>query len=306
MPHDHHEHRQDANRTRLGIALGLTSSVLLIEVIGSVLTGSLSLLVDAAHMLTDTAGLAIALIAAALVRRVPSSRYTWGLRRAEALAAAAQAIILLAVGVYALCEGFMRLLVEPAAVSDPRLLLALGTAGLVANLFALAILSGGRTANLNMRAAFLEVANDALGSIAVIVGALVILTTGWTGADAIAGMVIAGLILPRAFLLLRRTTAILMESSPQGLDLNEVRAHMLAMPHVTGVHDLHASQIATGLPVLTAHVVVDDPYIRPVHTHQVLRQLQRCAATHFAVAVEHCTFQIEPGGYVTHEKQAHA
>ena len=147
--------------------------------------------------------------------------------------------------------------------------------------------------------------NDALGSVAVIISAVVIATTGWTRADAIAGMLIAILILPRAVTIIREAGSVLLESTPKGLDLDEVRRHLLALPHVNGVHDLHASQIATGLPVLSAHVVVEESCFRDGHAADMLADLQRCVAEHFTVSVEHSTFQLEPESHASRERRMH-
>ncbi|MFH5821490.1 cation diffusion facilitator family transporter [Georgenia sp. AZ-5] len=298
----HHEH-PPAGRARLAVAFGITAAVFVAEVVGALWTGSLALLVDAAHMLTDTAGLLMALVAASLVARPATARRTWGFRRAEVLAAAAQATLLLGVGVYAVVEGVRRLMTPPEV--EPGGLLVLGVVGLVANVVALVVLAGSRSANLNLRAAFLEVVNDALGSVAVIVGAVVIATTGWTRADAVAGIVISALIVPRTLMLLRESTSVLLESAPRGLDLAEVRRHLLGVPHVRAVHDLHASQIASGLPVLSAHVVIDDECFRDGHATALLRELRNCVAEHFPVSVEHSTFQLEPAGHRPHEGHLH-
>jgi len=167
------------------------------------------------------------------------------------------------------------------------------------------VLGAGRAANLNMRAAFLEVVNDALGSVAVIISAIVISLTGWTRIDAIAGMLIAALIVPRAITILKEAGGILLESTPRGLKLDDVRRHILQVPHVIGVHDLHASTIATGLPVLTAHVVVDESCFTQGHVSQKLRDLQTCVAEHFDVSVEHSTFQIEAPSHSALERHSH-
>ena len=302
MSHDH-DHGASSNRTRLAIAFAITASILVAEVIGAILTGSLALLVDAGHMLTDAGGLLLALIAASLALRPASARYTWGFRRAEVLAALAQASILLAVGIYAFVEGVKRLF-EPPEVSSTGLLV-FGIIGLVGNVAAILILSAGRGANLNMRAAFLEVINDALGSVAVIVSAIVIALTGWTQIDAIAAMLISALIIPRTLLLLKESTNILLESTPKGLDLDAVRGRILAMPHVVAVHDLHASQIATGLPILSAHVVIEPSCFRDGHAPEILGDLQGCVAKDFRVNVEHSTFQLEPATHVTREAEIH-
>ncbi|PVW02013.1 cation transporter [Microbacterium sp. Gd 4-13] len=282
-------------RSRLLIAFAITASVFVIEVVGAVLTGSLALLVDAAHMLTDVIGLSLALTAAHLMNRRPSDRHTWGFRRAEVLGALTQAALLFGVGIFAFVEGIRRLF-EPPEIASGSLLL-FGIIGLVANVISLIVLTGGRSENLNMRAAFLEVLNDALGSVAVIISAILISTLGWYQADAVAGIVISLLIVPRTIVLIRASGSVLLEATPRGLDLAAVREHLLALPHVIAVHDLHASHISTDLPVLTAHVVVEDDYLNNGDGGALLRSLQRCVAEHFPVSVEHSTFQIEPASY---------
>lgn len=292
------------HRGRLAVAFGITVAVLVTQLAGAVLTGSLALLVDAGHMLTDAGGLLVALLAATLVLRSATARRTWGWRRAEVLAAGAQAAVLLGVGVYAFVEGVQRLLAPPDVPATG--LLVFGVVGLAGNIAALLVLGAGRRANLNMRAAFLEVVNDALGSVAVIVSGVVIATTGWTRADAVAGMLIALLIAPRAVIILRQAGNVLLEATPEGLDLADVRRHILAVPHVRDVHDLHASQIATGYPVLTAHVVLDESCFHDGHAPRMLDQLQTCVAEHFDVSIEHSTFQLETRTHAGHEGPGHA
>ncbi|GAA0492371.1 cation diffusion facilitator family transporter [Microbacterium aurantiacum] len=281
-------------RKKLLIAFSITASVFVIEVIGAVITGSLALLVDAAHMLTDVIGLAMAVTAAHLMNRPPSERYTFGLRRAEVLAALAQAALLLGVGLFALVEGIRRLFEPPEIASGS--LLFFGIVGLVANIAALLVLMSDRARNLNMRAAFLEVLNDALGSVGVIASAILIATLGWYRADAVAGILIALLIIPRTIILFRASGSVLLEATPPGLDLADVRRHILELPHVVAVHDLHASLVSTDLPILTAHVVVDDS-LAPEESAQLLRRLQECVAEHFPVSIEHATFQLETGAH---------
>lgn len=147
--------------------------------------------------------------------------------------------------------------------------------------------------------------NDALGSVAVIVAAVVIGLTGWLQADAVVALLIGALILPRTFRLLLETLGVLLESTPAGLELSTVREHILQVPHVRSVHDLHVSQIASGLPVLTAHVVVDDGCFTDGHVPQLLDQLQQCVAGHFKISIEHSTFQLEPAGHTVHEHGVH-
>lgn len=302
--HDHAHHGGGAgdHRVRLLIAFGITFAVLVAQAIGSILTGSLALLTDTAHMATDSAGLLVALVAATLMLRPANSKRTWGFRRIEVLAALGQAALLIAVGVYAAVEGVRRLLEPPEVPSGE--LLVFGIIGLVANIASIAVLASSRGANFNMRAAFLEVLNDALGSLGVIVAAIVIMTTGFQRADAIAGLFIAALIVPRAVLLLRDTSGVLMEFTPRGLDLDEVRRHIVSLDHVKDVHDLHASTVGTGLPVLTAHVVVEDECFTDGHAAELLAKIRECVAGHFEVQVLHSTFQIETASIEQHESRS--
>ena len=298
-----HDHTLSVNRRRLAIAFAVTVTILAAEIVGAWWTGSLALLVDAGHMLVDAGGLGMALVAAHLAARPATAERTWGYRRAEVLAAAAQALVLFAVGIYALIEGIRRLSAPPEVPAGS--LLVFGVVGLLGNLVAIVVLAGGRADNLNMRAAFLEVVNDALGSVAVIVSAVVIATTSFERADAIAAMFISLLIIPRTLVLLRESTDVLLEATPRGLDLQAVRGHILELEHVVDVHDLHASQIATGMPVLSAHVVLEDSCFHDGHAPRVLDQLQACVAEHFPVSVEHSTFQLEPAGHANHEPHHH-
>jgi cobalt-zinc-cadmium efflux system protein len=290
------------HRGRLAAVLAVTLAVLVVEVVGAVVSGSLALLADAGHMLTDVAGLALGLIAAVLARRPATDARTWGLRRAEVLGAAAQAAVLLAVGGFVIVESVRRLLNPPEVASGA--MLVFGVVGLVGNLVGLAVLASARRDNLNMRAAFLEVLNDALGSVAVLVAALVIATTGWTRADAVASLAIGLLIIPRTLHLLAEAVDVLLESTPKGLDLLAVRSRILAVPHVHDVHDLHASQVATGLPVMSAHVVVDDSCFHDGHLGPMLDELQRCISDDFDI--EHSTIQFEARTHAEHEHETHA
>lgn len=290
------------HRKKLWIAFGVTAIIVVVQLVGSVVTGSLALLTDTVHAITDASGLLVALIAATLMLKPPTAKRTWGFRRIEVIAALGQATLLLAIGVYAAIEGIRRL-VEPPDVPAVELLI-FGVLGLAANIVALAVLSSSRGANFNMRAAFLEVLNDALGSLGVIVAAIVIATTGFQQADAIAGLLIVALIVPRAYTLMRETLRVLMEFTPEGLDLAAVRRHIMELDHVVDVHDLHASTVATGLPVLTAHIVVRDECFTSGHAAEQLRQVQTCVTEHFEVAIHHSTFQIETASIAEHEPSA--
>ena len=278
-------------RRKLGLAFALVFSIVLAQGIGAWVTGSLALLVDMVHSLTDSVGLLVALVAAILMLRPANSRRTWGFRRVEILAALGQGLLLLGVSIYALIEGIERW-TDPPEVAGLELMF-FGFVGLALNIAALLVISSGRTANFNMKAAFLEVLMDALGTIAVIVSAVVLMTTGYQRADTIAAFAIAAMIIPRAVVLIRDTTRVLMEFTPQGLDLDKVRDHILALEHVKGVHDLHASTVASGLPTVTAHLVVDDECFTDGHAPQILYEVRACVAEHFEISVQHSTFQIE-------------
>lgn len=299
--HDHAGLTDHDNRRRLAVVLAITATVLVAEVVGAFVSDSLALLADAGHMLTDVAGLTLALVAAHLAGRPATDRRTWGYRRAEVLAAAGQAAVLLAVGGYILVEGVRRLVSAPDV--DAPLMLVFGAIGLVGNLVAMGILAGSRAHNLNMRAAFLEVLSDALGSAAVLAAAVVVAVTGWERADAVASLVIGALIVPRTLRLLADTVDVLLESTPRDLDLGVVREHVLSVERVHAIHDLHASQVATGLPTFSAHVVVDDDCFHDGRLTTLLDEIQACLAGHFDV--EHSTIQFEAASHADHEPARH-
>jgi cobalt-zinc-cadmium efflux system protein len=298
-----HAHTPPDSRRRLGVVLAITVSVLVAEVVGAAVSGSLALLADAAHVLTDVAGLTLALVVAGVVRRPATDTHTWGLRRAEVLGAAAQAALLLAVGLFVLLESARRLAEPPEVASGA--MLVFGVVGLVGNVAAMAVLSsGGREGHdLNLRAAYLEVVADALGSVAVLVAAVLVATTGWDRADPVASLVIVAMIVPRTVHLLRETTHVLLEATPRGMELALVRSRLLAHPHVHEVHDLHVSQVATGLPTLTAHLVVDDSCFHDGHLATMLDELQAALSDDFDVA--HSTLQFEHAGHAAHEHDTH-
>jgi len=308
MGHDHgggHTHAHaSTGRGRLAIALGITVLVLVAELIGAWVTGSLALLTDAAHMVTDVVGLSIALSAAIAIRARPDDRRTWGLRRVEVIAALAQALLLLAVAVYVIVQAIIRIGDQPDI--PPVELIVFASIGLVGNLIALAVLWGGRARSLNSRAAFTEVLSDALGSVAVVVAGVVIALTGWGAADAIAAILIGAFIVPRGIRLMWDAIGVILETTPKGIDLGSVREHIEAMPYVRGVHDLHVSRISSDLPVLTAHVVVEDECFARGESVRLLSELQACVADHFPVSIEHSTFQIESEAHLAREHTAHA
>ncbi|MET8507847.1 cation diffusion facilitator family transporter [Streptomyces sp. NPDC004787] len=286
-----------AHRNRLRIALGITLSVMVVEIVGGLVADSLALIADAAHMATDAVGLAMALLAIHFANRPPAGNRTFGYARAEILAALANCLLLLGVGGYVLYEAIQRFL-EPAETRG-GLAITFAVIGLVANIVSLSLLMRGQKESLNVRGAYLEVLADALGSVTVIVAAGIILLTGWQYADPIASILIGLMIVPRTVKLLRETLDVLLEAAPKGVDMAEVRAHILALPGVEDVHDLHAWTITSGMPVLSAHVVVTQDTLDAVGHEKMLHDLQGCLGSHFDV--EHCTFQLEPAGHAEHE-----
>ncbi|WP_048675383.1 cation diffusion facilitator family transporter [Isoptericola variabilis] len=298
--HGHDHSHAGASAKRLGWALAVTGAVVIAELLGAFWSGSLSLAADAGHMVVDASGLVVALVAAHLTRRPRDEKHTWGWARSEVLAAALQAGMLLIISVMVAWEAAWRLASPPKVEVGPMLLV--GVIGLLANVVSLAILAGGRDANLNMKAAFLEVANDALGSFAVILAAGAEWAFGWARADAIASLLIAVLMAPRALSLLRRSLAILMEQTPATVDITKLRAHMLDVDGVLDVHDLHVAAVSSHLVTVTAHVTVSEDSDGPSRD-LIVHQLGECACHHFPIA--HSTFQLECAKHREHEHLEH-
>ncbi|GGX64461.1 cation diffusion facilitator family transporter [Streptomyces hiroshimensis] len=286
-----------AYKGRLRMALGITLTVLLAYVAGSALTGSLALFAEAGHMATDAVGVSMALLAIHFANRPASSRRTYGYARAEILAALLNCLLLLGVGGFILFEAIERL-ANPTEVPGGQTVV-FGLVGVVANGISLALLMRGQKESLNVRGAFLEVLSDALGSLAVVLSALVIMATGWTQADPIASLLIAVMIVPRTVKLLREALDVLLEAAPRNVDMDEIRSHIMALPGVQDLHDLHVWTITSGMPVLSAHVVVDHLALDSTGHEKMLHDLQGCLGEHFDV--EHCTFQLEPSGHAEHE-----
>lgn len=289
------------HRKRLVLVVAITGAVFVAEIIGGLLSGSLALLADAGHMLTDSTGLVIALVATALAARPATTARTFGLLRVEVLAALTNGLLLVGVAVWVLLRAIDRWN-QPVDISS-GLMLTVAVVGAVANAAGLLILRGGQSESLNLRGAYLEVMGDLLGSLAVVVAALAITFTGYTRADSIASIAIFVLIIPRAWFLLRDVVDVLLEATPRGVDLGQVRTHITEVPGVVDVHDLHAWTITSGVPVLSAHVVIDDSCIRDGRTGEVLDRLTECLGDHFDVA--HCTFQLEPQSHRAHESAQH-
>lgn len=280
-----HAHGGSKERN-LGIALGLTASYLVAEVVGGLLTGSLALLSDAAHMLTDVAALAISLVAIRLAKRPADARRTFGYYRFEILAAAFNAAVLFVVAFYILFEAYQRFR-EPAEIESIGML-AVAAVGLIVNLISVRLLRAGSSESLNVKSAYLEVWSDLLGSVAVIAAALVIRLTGWVQVDPILAVVIGFSVLPRTWKLMGESVNILLEGVPQGIDLGEVRGGLDSTAGVQGVHDLHVWSITSGKASASAHVVVDGS--RP--PDEVVADIHRVLKERFGI--EHSTIQVDP------------
>ena len=297
MSHDHKLSSAAAQRGRLVAVFAITLAVLVVELVGAALSGSLALLADAGHVLTDAAGIGLALLAIRFAARPATPQRTFGYYRLEILAAVVNAVLLFGVAGFVLVEAWRRLAEPPEVASG--LMLAVAAVGLVANAVSLWLLRDGQQRSLNLRGAYLEVWGDLLGSVAVLAAAAVIAVTGFQAADPIASALIAVLILPRTWRLLREAVDVLLEAAPKGVDLAEVRRHLLETPGVTDVHDLHAWTITSGLPVLSVHVVLE----RDADAGRVLDGLGACLAGHFDI--EHSTFQLEHPEHRGHEGATH-
>lgn len=295
--------RGQANHRLLAISLTLTSLVMVVQIVGAVLTGSLALLADAAHMFADASALVIALIASLVAARPANERNTYGYQRAEVFGALINAVLLIALCVWIAIEAIGRLVTPPEHEVAGGLMLAVAVAGLVANAISMWLLSAAQRTSINVRGAYLEVLGDLIGSAVVIVAAIVIWTTGWMPADALASLVIAAMILPRAVVLLREVFSVLGERAPRGTEVAAIREHILRKPGVTAVHDVHVWQLTRGAPVFTAHVVVERAVLADGRSAALLTSLQTCLAEHFDV--EHSTFQFEPAGHVEHDDARH-
>lgn len=293
--------RDAGHRRLLTVALSLTLSVMIVQVVGAVLSGSLALLADAAHMFTDAAALVIALIATSIAARPADDRRTFGYQRAEVLGALVNGVVLIVLSLWVGFEAVQRLLTPAEAEVQGGLMLIVAAAGLVANAVSMWLLSRAQKRSINVRGAYLEVLGDLIGSAAVIIAAIVIVVTGFVQADAIASLFIAVLIVPRAIGLLREVVVVLTESAPTGVQVAEIRRHLREADGVVDVHDVHVWQLTRGAPVFSAHVVVDDAALADGRAARILASLQGCLAEHFDV--EHSTFQLEPAGHVEHDAQ---
>jgi cobalt-zinc-cadmium efflux system protein len=286
--HGHHHHAlpTQSNARRLWWALWLTGGFLIAEVIGALLTGSLALLSDAAHMFTDTAALGIALAAVRIGKRPADVKRTFGYQRFEILAAAFNAMLLFVVAGYILVEAYIRLQ-SPTQIESLGMLIV-ATLGLVTNLISMRLLAGGRNDSLNVKGAYLEVWSDMLGSLGVIVGAMAIRLTGWTWIDSVVAVAIGLWVLPRTWALLKETLHVLLEGVPEGVDLPAIDEALRGLTGVCGLHDLHIWSISTGRTNLTVHVVYDPSLARG---EELLRKLR--ATLEHGYGIRHVTVQLE-------------
>jgi cobalt-zinc-cadmium efflux system protein len=292
----HHGGAGEQHWRRLAAALGVSATILIVEVVAGFMSNSLALLADAGHLLADVVGIGLSLAAIAIASRPRTAGRTFGFYRLEIVVASLNAVILLGIGIVVVVEAVHRLVAPPEVASS--LVVAVAFFALGANGLSLRFLAQGREASLNVRAAYLEVYGDLLGAGAVLVAGLVIALTGWSQADAVASIVIALLIVPRTVTLLRDSVDVLLEATPKGVDLATVERHIFEAPGVRDVHDLHAWTITSGMNVVSAHVVLE-PEANP---GTILDHLGLCLSDDFDI--DHSTFQLETPEHVLWEARA--
>jgi cobalt-zinc-cadmium efflux system protein len=273
-----------AAQSRLTLVLGATAVYLVAEVLGGLLTGSLALLADSGHLLTDVLGLGMAVAAIRFARRPATPARTYGFYRAEILAALINSLVLLAISGSILLAAWERFRNPGPVEAGPMLVVAAG--GLVVTLLGVALLHGDAQHSLNVRGAFLEVFGDLLGALGTMLAALVILASGWTAADPLISAAIGLLIVPRALALLRNVVDVLLESTPRHLDMHAIEVAMLEVPGVTSVHDLHVWTITSGFIAMSGHVTASGR-----RSAEVLHDLRGLLRQRFGI--EHVTLQVE-------------
>jgi cobalt-zinc-cadmium efflux system protein len=298
--HTHGTSLESDSRYVLG-ALVLISIFLIVEVTAAFVGSSLALLADAGHLLTDVVALAVSAWALQLAKRPAQGRWTFGLRRAEILSAAANGVTLVAIALIIAVEAIVRL-VTPHRV-EGSLVLVIALVGAAVNIAATFVLSKANRQNLNIRGAYLHVLTDLYAFIGTAIAGLIIVLTTWQRADSVASLFVVALMLRSAWSLLRDAGKVLLQGAPDNLDLNDVRAHLARVNHVLDVHDLHAWTVSSDLPTLSAHVVVEDGCFNSGDTPRILDALQTCLEEHFAIA--HATFQLEPATHEGHEEGLH-
>lgn len=297
----HHGVSADADKRYLLIALGLIGAFMVLEVVVGVMVGSVALIADAGHMLSDVGALAASLWAIKLAAKPAAGAWTYGWKRAEILSAAGNGITLVVVSALVTFEAIRRLLDPPPVAGLAVLLVAL--TGVAVNVVATLVISKANRSSMNIEGAFQHILTDLYAFIATVIAGIVILTTGYRRADAIASLIVVALMLRAAYGLLKDSGRVLLEAAPEGVDLDDLRTHLLETKHVIDVHDLHAWTVTSDLPAVSAHVVVTDDCFHSGHCAQILDQLQKCLTGHFDV--EHSTFQLEPAGHAAHESVQH-
>ena len=305
MPHDNehehaghagHDHTAGANQRSLRTALGLTTAFLVVELVGGIVSQSLALISDAAHMFTDVAALAIALMAIRISRRPADSKRTFGYHRFEILAAAFNAMLLFGVAIYILFEAYLRLKAPPEIESTAMLVIAV--IGLAVNLLSMRVLRSGQASSLNVKGAYLEVWADMIGSVGVILGALILKLTDWGWVDSAVAILIGLWVVPRTWMLLKSSINILLEGVPEDVDMAALKKLLLAVPGVKSLHDLHVWAVTSGKSTLTVHLVTE-PEVSA--EKQVLPEVRRRLAQTFGI--HHITVQceLEPCGQTDEE-----
>lgn len=285
MSHEHKSSAAGRNKRRLGLVFGLTASYLIAEVIGGLVTHSLALLADAGHMLTDVAGLALALLAIRFAERPATPERTYGYYRLEILAALVNAVILIGISLYILYEAYERFRNPPEVQSGTMLAVAL--VGLLVNLVGIYLLKAGSKESLNMKGAYFEVLSDMLTSIGVIVAGIIMLTTGWYYADPLISAGIGLFILPRTWMLLRDAVGVLLEGTPSDVNLAALREGIAAVKGVESLHDLHVWSLTSGINAMSTHAVLR----KSAAPDEVLKRIREYATTNFKI--DHVTVQVE-------------
>ena len=290
-----HSHDHDAgNIKRVQFALVLTGAFMIVEVVGGILSGSLALLADAGHMLTDTMALALAAFAFRVSHRPADARRSYGYQRVQIIAAFVNGLSLLVIVGWILFEAIMRLIEPPEVAGQTMLYVA--SAGLVVNILAFFVLHGGDQENLNIRGAALHVLGDLLGSVAAIIAALVIIQTGWMPIDPLLSVLVAMLILRSAWQLVRRSAHILLEGAPEWLDVDDMQTKIISVvPEVTEIHHVHVWGLTPQHPMLTMHVVLGES---PVDPTPVVRNIK--SVLHDEFAIDHSTIEVEFGECADH------
>jgi cobalt-zinc-cadmium efflux system protein len=304
--HVHHGHAPGASAETDGRALTLALVLLVafmaFEVGAAIYANSLALLADAGHMLVDVGALALSLLAIRLAARPETGSHTYGMKRAEILAAAANGLALIVVSALVTYDAIVRL-VHPGPVRG-GVLIVVASVGVVVNMVATLTVARANRRSLNIEGAYRHILTDLYGFVGTLIAGIVIVTGGFDRADAIASLIVVALMLKAATELLRPALHILLEATPEDIDLDEVRRHLMELPEVQSVHDLHAWTLTSSLPILTAHVVVTDDCFTTGEAGRVLDHLQECLSGHFDV--EHSTLQFESAGHIEHELGGHA